>query len=417
MQVPELPERIDTVVIGGGQAGLTMSHRLSQLGRAHVVLERAAIAERWRNERWDKLHFQFPNWSVRLPEFPFPHTDPDGFATRDAVVRFIEDYAAFIRAPVLCPVAVTAVRRVSGSARFVVETSAGTMEAANVVLATGPYQRPSIPAIFAYGGEDIFQVHSSRYRNPGQLPPGGVLVVGAGASGAQIAEELLQAGRRVHLSIGTHRRLPRRYRGRDVIWWLSELGLDETLVENRPADRSPLVISGAGGGHTIDFRRFVAGGMVLLGRALAARDGRMSFSADLADSLVHGDRAYAGFLTAADAHVQRAGLDLPEDPAAHETVPDPAELTEPLLSLDLAALGITSIVWATGYGYDLDWVDLPVLDGASRPVHRRGVTEVAGIYFLGLQWLHKSKSAFLSGVGDDAAFLAETIAARGGAPG
>ena len=406
----ELPKCIDTVVIGGGQAGLTMSHRLRQLGREHVVLERASVAERWRNERWDRLHFQFPNWSVRLPEFPFPHTDPDAFAPRDEIVRFIEAYAAFIQAPVLCPVAVTSVRRVPGRARFAVETSAGTVEAANVVLATGPYQRPAVPAILADG--EIFQVHSSRYRNPGQLPPGGVLVVGAGASGAQIAEELLQAGRHVHLSVGAHRRLPRRYRGRDVIWWLSELGLDETLAENRPPDRSPLVISGAEGGHTIDFRRFAADGMVLLGRALAARDGRISFAPDLADNLAHGDRSYAGFLAAADAHARRTGLDLPEEPVAHETMPDPAEVTDPVLSLDLAASGIASIVWATGYGYDLGWVDLPVLDGAGRPVHRRGVTEVAGIYFLGLQWLHKSKSAFLSGVGDDAAFLAETIAAR-----
>ena len=204
----ELPKCIDTVVIGGGQAGLTMSHRLRQLGREHVVLERASVAERWRNERWDRLHFQFPNWSVRLPEFPFPHTDPDAFAPRDEIVRFIEAYAAFIQAPVLCPVAVTSVRRVPGSARFAVETSAGTVEAANVVLATGPYQRPAVPAILADG--EIFQVHSSRYRTPGQLPPGGVLVVGAGASGAQIAEELLRAGRHVHRSVGAHRRKPRR---------------------------------------------------------------------------------------------------------------------------------------------------------------------------------------------------------------
>ena len=409
----ELPKRIDTVVIGAGQAGLTMSHRLRQLGRDHVVLERASVAERWRNERWDRLHFQFPNWSVRLPEFPFPHTDPDGFAPRDAIVRFIEDYAAFIHAPVLCPVAVTAVRRIPGSERFTVETSVGTVEAANVVLATGPYQRPAVPAILADGEGGIVQVHSSLYRNPAQLPPGGVLVVGAGASGAQIAEELLRAGRHVHLSVGAHRRLPRRYRGRDVIWWLGELGLDETLAENRPADRSPLVISGAEGGHTIDFRRFAADGMVLLGRALAAKDGRMSFAADLADNLAHGDKSYAGFLAAVDAHVRRAGLDLPEEPITHETMTDPAEMADPVLSLDLAASGITSIVWATGYGYDLGWVELPVLDRAGRPVHHRGVTEVPGIYFLGLQWLHKSKSAFLSGVGDDAAFLAETIEARG----
>jgi putative flavoprotein involved in K+ transport len=281
-----------------------------------------------------------------------------------------------------------------------------------VVLATGPYQRPAVPAISGEVSDAIFQVHSSAYRNPGQLPPGGVLVVGAGASGAQIAEELLLAGRRVHLSVGAHRRLPRRYRGRDVIWWLSELGMDETTVETRPPDHSPLVISGAGGGHTIDFRRFCADGMVLLGRALSAQNGGMSFAPDLAASLSHGDEAYTGFLAAADRHVRHAGLDLPEDFSARDALPDPPELAEPILALDLAARGISAIVWATGYGYDLGWVELPVLDAAGRPRHRRGVTEVEGIYFLGLQWLHKAKSAFLSCVGEDAAYLAERIAAR-----
>ncbi len=408
-----LPGRIDTVIIGGGQAGLTMSHRLGQLGRPHIVLERHAVAERWRAERWDSLCFQFPNWSVRLPDFPFPHTDPDGFAPRDAIVGFIEAYADFIRAPVHSPITVTALRRLAGSAHFAVETSAGTIEAANVVLATGPYQRPAVPPVFRDDGGAVVQLHSSRYRNPGQLPDGGVLVVGAGASGAQIAEELLLAGRRVHLSVGGHRRLPRRYRGRDVIAWLSALGMDETEVDQRPPDPSPLVISGAEGGHTIDFRRFAAGGMVLLGRALSAEAGILSFAPDLAASLAHGDKAYAGFLAAVDAHVRRAGLDLPEDPAARETLPDPREVVDPILSLDLAAAGIGSIIWATGYGYDLGWVDLPVLDAAGRPRHRRGVAEVEGIYFLGLQWLHKAKSAFLSGVGEDAAYLAEQIAARG----
>ena len=411
--MPVLPKRIDTVVIGGGQAGLTMSHRLSQLGRPHVVLERHAIADRWRSERWDGLHFQFPNWSVRLPDFPFPHADPDDFAPRDTIMRFIEDYAAFIQAPVLTPVTVSALRRSENSELFHVQTSVGTIEAANVVLATGPYQQPAIPSVFENGNNDLFQIHSSRYRNPAQLPPGGVLVVGAGASGAQIAEELQQAGRQVYLSVGAHRRLPRRYRGRDIIWWLTTLGMDETEAENRPPDHSPLVISGAGGGHTIDFRRFAADGMVLLGRAITAGQGRMSFAEDLTANLAHGDKAYFNFLAAADGHASRAGLDLPENSDAHEILPDPAELANPVLSLDLASSGIASIVWATGYGYDLGWVDLPVLDAAGRPVHRRGVTAVAGIYFLGLQWLHKSKSAFLSGVGDDAAFLAATILARG----
>ena len=405
-----LPERIDTVVIGGGQAGLTMSHRLRDIGRPHVVLERHGIAKRWRTERWDSLRFQFPNWAVQLPDFPFSHADPDGFAPRDAIVRFIEDYAAFIQAPVLSPVAVTALRRLSGSRRFQVETSAGTVEAMNVVVATGPYQRPAVPPILRGSMGGIVQVHSSGYGNPGQLPPGGVLVVGAGASGAQIAEELQLAGRRVYLSVGAHRRLPRRYRGRDVIWWLGALGMDETTVQMRPPDHSPLVISGAGGGHTIDFRRFVADGMLLVGRTLAAENEKMSFAADLAANLRQGDATYAGFLVAADRHVLHAGLDMPEDFSARDVFPDPRELVQLILSLDLAAEGIASIVWATGFRPDYRWLDLPVIDDKGHLRHDGGVVAAPGLYALGLPFLRRRKSTFISGAEDDARELVDHLA-------
>jgi putative flavoprotein involved in K+ transport len=222
-------ERVQTLVIGGGQAGLVMSHRLKQRGLAHLVLERHRIGERWRSERWDDLRFQFPNWSVRLPDFPFPHSDPDGFAANREIVDYISAYAAFVAPPIRCGVAVTRLRRRDGAPGFIAETSDGAIEADNVVVATGPYQRPVIPALSP--DIDVFQVHASRYANPDQLPPGAVLVVGSGASGAQIAEELQRAGRRVYLSVGRHTRLPRRYRGRDLIWWLSTLGIDQTPVE------------------------------------------------------------------------------------------------------------------------------------------------------------------------------------------
>jgi putative flavoprotein involved in K+ transport len=403
-------EHIETLIIGGGQAGLTMSHRLKQRGLAHLVLERHRIAERWRSERWDSLRFQFPNWAVRLPDFPFPHTDPDGFATTREIADFIAAYADFIAAPIRCGVSVTALRCRDGTG-FVAETSNGPIEADHVVVATGPYQRPVKPDLLR--DDSIFQVHASRYQNPDQLPSGAVLVVGSGASGAQIAEELLRAGRRVYLSVGRHSRLPRRYRGRDLIWWLSAMGLDQTPVEQRGPARLLPVITGAYGGHTVDFRRFAADGMTLLGRIQAACDGFLDFAGDLADSLANGDTIYATFLDMADAHVERHALDMPEDTAARARLPEPLCVTEPLRRLDISADTIAAVIWATGYGVDFGWIDIPVLDPRGDPIHRHGITGVPGLYVLGLQWLSKMSSSFLSGVGDDAAVIADHIAGRG----
>jgi putative flavoprotein involved in K+ transport len=404
-------EQIETLVIGGGQAGLVMSHRLKQRGLAHLVLERHRIGERWRSERWDGLRFQFPNWSVRLPDFPFPHTDPEAFATSSEIVDFIAAYAAFNAAPIRCGVPVTALRCREGGSGFVAETPDSPIEAANVVVATGPYQRPVVPAVLH--DDAIFQVHASRYRNPDQLPSGAVLVVGSGASGAQIAEELLHAGRRVYLSVGSHRRMPRRYRGRDLIWWLSAMGLDQTPAEQRGPDRSLPLITGAFGGNTIDFRRFAAEGVTLLGRMETVRRGVIDFAPDLAERLAYGDASYAIFLDMVDAHIDRHGLNMPKDPAARAVLPDPLCLTQPLRRLDLHAEGIGAVIWATGYSLDFGWIDVPALDARGAPLHRRGITDVPGLYFLGLQWLSRLNSSVLSGIGDDAAVLADHIAARG----
>ena len=385
---------IDTVIIGGGQAGLTMSHALSLRGRPHVVLERARIAERWRSERWDSLRFQFPNWAMRLPSFPYRGDSPEEYAHRDDVVRFIESYAAFIQAPVRTRVEVKSLRP-----GFELDTSEGTMTTRNVVIATGPYQQPVIPAAAA-GLGGTMQLTASNYRNPEQLPPGGVLVAGAGASGCQIAEELLQSGRRVFLSVGAHRRVPRRYRGRDIIWWIKVLGLDERIANEQELRQAPLVISGANGGQTVDLRRYAASGMRLLGRVLGARDGVLALSQDLAEMLAAGDAAYAGFTKAADDY---SGASEPEEaPVFPEPPPSPA-------SLDLRAEGVGSVIWATGYRTDFGWVGLDIFTPEDRLVHKRGVTDVPGAYFLGLPLLHKVKSSFLSGVGEDADWIAEHI--------
>ena len=403
-------EHIDTLVIGGGQAGLVMSYRLKQRGIPHLVLERARIAERWRSERWDGLKFQFPNWSVRLPDFDFPHAAPDAFSNTGDIIKFIDAFAAFVAPPIRCGVEVTHLKRRDGCGGFLAETADGAIEANNVVVATGPYQRGLVPDLLR--DDPVFQVHASGYQNPRQLPDGAVLVAGAGASGAQIAEELHRAGRRVFLSVGRHSRLPRRYRGRDLIWWLSELRLDQTPTEQRDPSRPLPVISGAYGGHTIDFRRFATEGMTLLGRLATAQAGVLDIAPGLAENLAGGDDIYAGFLTMADAQVRLRGLDLPDDPAAWQPLPDPPDVTEPWRRLDLGAENIRAVVWATGYGVDFGWIDIPVKDASGEPRHRAGITGVPGLYFLGLQWLAKMNSSFLSGVGDDATVLADHIVAR-----
>jgi putative flavoprotein involved in K+ transport len=405
-------EKVETLIVGGGQAGLAMSEQLSKRGLSHLIVERHRIAERWRAERWDGLHANGPAWHDRLPGLPIPGVDPDGFATRDQMVAYFVAYADRIAAPVRAGVAVTALRRTADGAGFHAETSAGVIEARNVVAATGPFQRGVIPTMVpAEAG--IARIHSNEYRHPGQLPEGAVLVVGAGSSGAQIADELSRAGRRVYLSVGRHERPPRRYRGRDFCWWLGVLGLWDATSRDPSVRHVTIAVSGAYGGATIDFRRLAARGITLLGRADGFADGAMRFAPDLADNLARGDASYLSLLDAADAYVAREGLDLPEEPAARSFLPEPGCVTDPILDLDVRDAGITAIVWATGFALDFGWLKVEAFDARGAPAHRQGISEVPGLYFLGLSWLSRRASAFIFGVEQDAARLAEHIAARG----
>ena len=403
-------ETVETLIIGGGQAGLAMSEQLSQRGLSHLVVERHRIAERWRSERWDGLHANGPAWHDRLPGLTIAGVDPDGFATRDQMVDYFVAYAERINAPVRCGVSVTALHRNAGGFGFRAETSDGVIEASNVVAATGPFQRALIPSVVP-PDSGIHQMHSNAYRNPTQLPEGSVLVVGAGSSGAQIADELSRAGRRVYLSVGRHQRPPRRYRGHDFCWWLGVLGLWD-------AQRDPSVkhvtiaVSGAYGGRTIDFRRLAAGGVTLVGRMQGCVHGVMRFAPDLEDNLAQGDASYRGLLDAADAYAAREGLDLPEEPTARAIEPEPSCVTDPILELNLRDAGVAAIIWATGYALDFSWLKVDTFDASGAPVHRRGVTDVPGLYFLGLSFLSRRASAFIFGVEQDAAYLAEQIAAR-----
>jgi putative flavoprotein involved in K+ transport len=401
--------RYETVIVGGGQAGLAQSYHLGRLGCPHVILERGRVAERWRSERWDSLMFQVPNWSLRLPGQEYRGGRPDGFATRDEVVAFIERYRDAIDAPVRTGVRVDRVAPIDRGFRL--ETTDGPIEAVNVVVATGPYQEPIFPALRDAVPPGVAQVHSSGYRNPAQLPPGAVLVVGSGASGCQIVEDLLAVGRTVYLAVGRHRRYPRRYRGHDMFWWMERIGaLDQTLEERPEARERPNpLVTGVGGGHDIDLRDYAAAGVTLLGHLLDVTGSRLLLADDLAALLAAGDESVAGFTRAVDGYLARSGLPA-ETEASPAGAPRRAAPPAPIRELDLAAAGIAAIVWATGFRRDFAWIDAPVFDGRGEPIHRRGVTGCAGLYFLGLPWLHKLKSSVLCGVGDDAAHLAEHIA-------
>lgn len=405
-------ERVGTLIVGAGQAGLSMSEHLSRRGLPHLVVERGRIAQRWRSERWDGLHSNGPAWHDRLPALPIAGVAPDDFATRDQLVDYFAAYAAHIAAPVRCGVAVTGLRHAADGAGFRVETSQGAIEARSVVVATGPFQRPVVPPLVPEGA-GVMQMHSSAYRNPDQLGTGAVLVVGAGSSGSQIADELCRAGRRVYLSVGRHGRPPRRYRGRDCSWWMDVLGTWSVPVPHPGTRHVTIAVSGAHGGRTVDFRELAAGGVTLVGRATSFADGAMRFADDLAADLAEGDASLLAFLDAADAHAAREGLALPEEPEARRVAPDPPCVTRPTLTLDLREAGVTHIVWATGYGLDHGWLAVDAFDETGGVRHRRGVSDVPGLYFLGLSWLSCRASSFIFGADRDAAYLGDVIAERG----
>ncbi|WP_159501224.1 NAD(P)/FAD-dependent oxidoreductase [Microbacterium sp. 18062] len=406
-------EEIEVLVVGAGQAGVAMSEHLMGHGVPHLVVERHRVAERWRSERWDSLVANGPAWHDRFPGLEIADLDPDSFASKDQVADYLVAYAEKCRAPIRCGVEVTAVRKNVGRAGFRVETSDGPIDARYVVAATGAFQRPVIPALVP-DDAGLVQIHSSSYRNPQQLPAGAVLVVGAGSSGVQIADELRASGRQVHLSVGPHDRPPRRYRGRDFVWWLGVLGKWEAATPPRGAEHVTIAVSGAHGGHTVDFRALAADGIELVGRAVSFADGRIRFATDLAANVANGDANYLSLLAEADAYVERNGLDLPEEAAAHVLGPDPECVTDPVLELDLAGAGITSIVWATGFAADYGWLQVDAFDENGRPEHRRGVSSEPGVYFLGLPWQSRRGSSFIWGVWHDAKYLADQIVIQRG---
>lgn len=401
-------KRVDTVVVGGGQAGLALSRCLTAAGSDHVVLERGAVAQRWRSERWDSFRLLTPNWQTRLPGHAYAGDDPDGFMDRAATVAFFEAYARSFDAPVETGVEVTGVAAHGSGWR--VTTSAGRYDARNVVVATGHYDVPRRPAVAECLPPGLTQLFARDYRRPDRLPEGAVLVVGSGPSGQQIADELARAGRRVFLAVGAHRPLPRRYRGRDVYWWLDRMGSLARTVDSldhpEAAANAPSAVL-AGERDDLHLRRLVGHGVVALGHLTDVEGTRLHFADDLAATLAAADRHTAKFRAQVDAYVTSHGLDVPVEhvPAAGA----PRWAGRAPTALDIAGEGITTVVWAAGYRRDFGWVHAPVFDAAGEPVQRRGVTRAPGLMFLGLRFMHRRNSNFIDGVGADAAHLARHI--------
>ncbi|MBX2880070.1 MAG: NAD(P)/FAD-dependent oxidoreductase [Granulosicoccus sp.] len=401
---------VENLIVGGGQAGLAMSEHLSLNGAEHLILERGRIAERWRSQRWDSLVANGPAWHDRFPSMEFSGIGPDEFASRETVSNYFSEYARQINAPIRCGVEVLEVVSRKGQTGYHVVTSEGEMTARNVICATGGFQQPVIPSILPDTIPELLQLHSSDYRNARQLPDGATLVIGAGSSGTQIAEDLFASGKRVYLSVGPHDRPPRRYRGRDFVWWLGVLGKWDAEVLAPGTEHVTIAVSGVNGGHTIDFRRMASRGITLTGMTESYRNDTLFFASDLAENIAKGDANYLSLLDEADAYVQRNGLELPTEPEARVFDADPPCVSHPISQLNLTETNITSIIWATGYRFDYSFLHVDVLDDQGRPRHHRGITSESGLYFLGLPWQTRRGSSFIWGVWHDARYLAEHIA-------
>ncbi len=409
--MPALEQR-EVVVVGGGQAGLALSWYLVRDGVDHVVLERDTRMHTWTDARWDSFCLVTPNWQCRLPGYHYRGPDPDGFMVRKEIVEWLDGYADSFDVPLREGTAVTSVRPAPGGG-FDVETATGRIRAGQVVVATGGYHQPRLPRLAERLPEHVVQVHSSRYRNAEQLPPGPVLVVGTGQSGAQIAEDLMLAGRDVHLAVGRAPRFARRYRGRDVIAWMHDTGhydkpVTDKPVEERTQDRTNHYVTGRDGGRDIDLRAFALQGMTLHGRLRDVTGGQLVFDADLERNLDAADDVYNGINQLVDDFVAAHGIDVPEPPSRYEPVWRPFGYR----GSRLAGGDLAAVVWATGFTRDYDWLHAPVFDGAGHPDHLRGVTPVPGLYFVGLPWLHTWGSGRFAGIERDAAHLAGAIMAR-----
>ncbi|WP_031357238.1 MSMEG_0569 family flavin-dependent oxidoreductase [Caballeronia sordidicola] len=399
------------IVVGGGQAGLSVSYYLKQAGIDHLVLEKNTVTHTWRTQRWDAFCLVTPNWQCALPGYPYSGDDPHGFMKKDEIIEYLDGFIKTVDAPVLEHAEVQRVAR-NSEGGFSVSTSQGQFTADQVVVASGGYHTPIVPRMAERLPRSIKQIQSSEYRNPQALPEGAVLVVGTGQSGAQIAEDLHLAGRKVILAVGEAPRCARFYRGRDVVDWLADMAYYDMPVDQHPLregvrDNTNHYVTGRDGGRDIDLRKFAAEGMELYGRLQDLEDGVLHFAPNLKENLDSADKTFNGINAGIDAYIEKNGIDAPPG-SRYEPLWSPAEERA---TLDLQASGVGSIVWCIGFTPDFSWLDAPIFNGRGYPAHTRGLTPLDDLYFVGLPWLHTWGSGRFSGVARDAAHVVEKISA------
>ena len=407
----------NVVVIGAGGSGLSVSYHLCRLGIEHVVLERAQPGNTWQTERWDSFHLVNPNWALRLHGFEYKGSEPDGYLSKAEAVKLVCDYAASFSAPVQANTEVTSVERACPSG-YILRTAGTDLVTENVVVATGAFGVPSYPVAASALSGGTKQLHSSQYKNASELPVGAVLVVGSGQSGAQIMEDLFDAGRQVYLSVSGAGRRPRRYRGRDSSWWNNTMGGFDRTVNDVPSldvrFGSSAHTSGSKGGHDIYLKAFARDGVRLLGRLEGASGHRLTFQDNLQATLDGIEEHAARWRAGVDQFIETNDMDVPVEPVREPQGLADIHVTASPLELDLREAGISTIIWATGFRYDYSWIKLPITGKRGYLVQRRGVTAWPGLYFSGLHWMYSAKSAQFIGVSEDAQHIAENIAARRG---
>ena len=411
-----MPTHIPVIVVGGGQAGLSVSHCLTQRDVEHLVFEKRRAMHTWRERRWDNFCLVTPNWQCQLSGWPYRGNDPHGFMVKTEILDYLDGFLQHVKPPLREGIAVTRVVPRAGGG-FAVSTSTGEFTADDVVVASGGYDLPVVPGWAAALPSDVQQLHSEQYKNPQVLPSGAVLVVGCGQSGAQIAEDLHLAGREVVLATGPAPRCARFYRGKDVVTWLAEMGYYEMPVGQHPLregvrDNTNHYVTGRDGGRDIDLRRFALEGMQLYGLLSGFDDGQLRFEPNLRQHLDEADAIYNGINASIDRHIISGGIDAPPASVYQPVWQPAAERT----ALDLRAAGITSVVWCIGFRPDFGWLQADVFDVRGNPVHERGITRVPGLSFIGLPWLHTWGSGRFSGVAKDAEHLAARIVSRQMAP-
>ncbi|WP_446809729.1 MSMEG_0569 family flavin-dependent oxidoreductase [Methylomonas sp. 2BW1-5-20] len=399
----------EVIVVGGGQAGLSVSYYLQKHGINHIIFEKNRIGHSWRNDRWDSFCLVTPNWQCRLPDFPYPGNNPQGFMLKDEIVEYVEAFAAKIKPPIMEGVSVLRVSRGKSGVLNVV-TSSGEFTADHLVVATGGYDIPIVPDYAHSLPKHITQIHSVNYRNPDQLPEGEVLVVGTGQSGVQLMEDLHLAGRKVHLAVGSAPRSPRMYRGRETTEWLYDLGFYQLTIDRHPLGdeakhKTNHYLTGRSGGHEIDLRKFALEGVKLYGSMANISGSKLEFLPDLTKNLDDADEVYVSIRNDIDRYIAANNIEAPVEPPFRKVWEPEFDPT----GIDADQANITSIIWAIGFRPNYRWIELPVFDGRGFPQFDRGITNVDGLYFIGLPWLHTWGSGRFLGIADDAQYLAGII--------